>query len=321
VTDDSGQTATATVTVTVQPTGGDDLGTTPAGEPLDVDAPGVLLNDSGTGLSIAGLVDPPLHGTLTLNADGSYRYTPEAGFSGTDVFVYEGSDGAAQRYTQTVTITVVPAAGDDTTATNADTAVELPVGDLLDDDRGTALAVTAATDGTHGTVTVAPDGTLTYTPESGFSGQDTFTYTITGDGGSSTATVTVLVRPVAPDDEIRTRVDEAVDSATGRLLANARGTGLTVHGVTQPSHGTVTVDVDGTFHYTPAPGYVGRDSFEYALIDAFGTVVSGTVGIDVAPFLPNTGADPRLWTAGALLVLLAGLAFAAAARVRRRREA
>ena len=109
------------------------------------------------------------------------------------------------------------------------------------------------------------------------------------------------------------------DSLDGRLLDNARGTGLTVQRYTPPSHGSVVVDADGTFHYTPAPGYVGPDSFTYTVVDAFGTEATGTVSITVVPQLPNTGADPRLWTLASLLVLLAGLAFATIARTRRRR--
>jgi len=218
-----------------------------------------------------------------------------------------------------VTITVTPVAVDDTAEGDVDEPITLVPGDLLGDDLGTGLAVTGATDGAHGTVVVAPDGTVTYTPESGFSGQDIFTYTITGAGGTATASVTVLVRPSAPDDEIRTKVDERVDSVSGRLLANARGTGLTVHGVTQPAHGTVVVDADGTFHYTPAPGYSGTDLFTYSLMDAFGTVVTGTVRVTVVPALPFTGADPLLWTGAATAALLAG-AFLLLLRRRRGRR-
>ncbi|GMA91785.1 hypothetical protein GCM10025869_23140 [Homoserinibacter gongjuensis] len=316
VRDASGQTTTATLVITVAPVGGDDVATTPAGTVLTVAASGVLGNDAGTALAVTSHTQPG-EGSVALNADGSYSYTPPAGYSGVTSFDYTATDGLTS-YTQTVTMTVTPVAVDDTAEGDVDEVIVLTPTELLDDDLGVALVVTSGTDGAHGTVVVAVDGTVSYTPEPGFSGQDTFTYTITGAGGVATATVTVLVRPSAPDDEVRTRVDEAVDSVTGRLLAAARGTGLAVARYTPPSHGTVVVDADGTYHYTPATGYVGPDSFTYTLVDAFGTEVTGTVTISVVPQLPNTGVDARVWTLGGLLVLLAGLAFAFAARTRRR---
>ena len=322
ITDDAGQTVTAHVQVTVQPQGGDDIGTTPSGVPLVVATPGVLANDGGTELEVIEVVTAPTHGDVTVLPDGSYTYTPEAGFSGVDTFVYRAQDGEGHDYTQTVTITVTPVAVDDSVEGEAEQPIVVTPGGLTDDDRGIDVEVTGTTDGDHGTVTLGPDGTVTYTPEPGFSGEDTFTYTITGAGGSSTATVTVLVRPTAPDDEIRTRVGVAVDSATGRLLENARGTGLAVHEVTQPQHGTVVVDPDGTFHYTPAPGYVGEDAFTYTVIDEFGSLATGTVRITVVPELPFTGADPRVGAAAAVTALLAGgLLLALMGRRRRARHA
>jgi hypothetical protein len=80
---------------------------------LSVGAPGVLANDtgsSGTTLS-ASLVGSPTHGTLTFNSDGSFTYTPGAGFSGTDSFSYRAVNGPLDSNLATVTITVIPAGG------------------------------------------------------------------------------------------------------------------------------------------------------------------------------------------------------------------
>ncbi|WP_143479330.1 Ig-like domain-containing protein, partial [Pseudomonas aeruginosa] len=202
VRDASGQTTTATLVITVAPVGGDDVATTPAGTVLTVAASGVLGNDAGTALAVTSHTQPG-EGSVALSADGSYSYTPPAGYSGVTSFDYTATDGLTS-YTQTVTITVTPVAVDDTAEGDVDDVIVLTPTELLDDDLGVALVVTSGTDGAHGTVVVAPDGTVSYTPEPGFSGQDTFTYTITGAGGVATATVTVLVRPSAPDDEIRT---------------------------------------------------------------------------------------------------------------------
>jgi hypothetical protein len=105
----------ATVTITVNavndaPAATDDLYTTSAGVPLAVAGLGVLGNDTDVDGDALGavLVSGPANGTLTLNADGSFVYTPAAGFTGTDSFTYRASDGSLDDVA-TVTIRVNPA--------------------------------------------------------------------------------------------------------------------------------------------------------------------------------------------------------------------
>src|SRR5262249_31559572 len=106
----------ATVAITVNPVNdapvaGNDGYSTNEDTALTVAAPGVLGNDSdadGDPLA-AQRVSGPAHGTLTLNADGSFTYTPAAGFSGTDAFTYWASDGGAVSGVATVSVTVSPA--------------------------------------------------------------------------------------------------------------------------------------------------------------------------------------------------------------------
>ena len=80
---------------------------------LSIGAPGVLANDTDpNNLALtAVLVGGPVHGTLTLNSNGSFTYTPAAGYYGTDTFTYEASDGTATSNTATVTLTVVSLTG------------------------------------------------------------------------------------------------------------------------------------------------------------------------------------------------------------------
>jgi streptogramin lyase len=97
--------------VNALPVANDDAYTTAQDAPLRVAAPGVLGNDSdadGEALT-AARVSGPADGTLTLNADGAFTYTPAAGFHGRDSFTYRASDGTADSNTATVTITVNPA--------------------------------------------------------------------------------------------------------------------------------------------------------------------------------------------------------------------
>ena len=91
--------ATVTITVTATndaPAAVADAHTTAEDTVLTVPAPGVLGNDSdpdGDPLT-AVLVTGPSHGTLTLNANGSFSYTPAADFTGSDSFTYRASDGS-----------------------------------------------------------------------------------------------------------------------------------------------------------------------------------------------------------------------------------
>jgi hypothetical protein len=85
-----------------------DAYTTTQATPLSVPAPGVLANDSG-GAGLAAVLDaPPTNGTISLNADGSFTYTPTLNFNGTDNFTYYASDGVNSSNTAIVTITMLP---------------------------------------------------------------------------------------------------------------------------------------------------------------------------------------------------------------------
>ncbi len=143
--DATGASAPATVTITVQegedppventtPVAANDAWSTVAGSSLSLPAPGVLVNDTdadpGDVLTATGATQPA-HGSVTLGADGSFTYTPAAGYSGADSFTYRADDGTATSAPATVSITVRPATGGggggDEKATSAVAGVALPV--------------------------------------------------------------------------------------------------------------------------------------------------------------------------------------------------
>jgi VCBS repeat-containing protein len=168
---------------------------------LNVAAPGVLSNDSDPegGLLSAVLDSGPANGSVTLNADGSFTYTPNANFNGNDSFTYTATNGSTSSSPATVTITVsavndVPVAADDSATTTIDTAVNIPVLDNDYDLDGDELTVSNLTQPANGTATVNADNTVAYTPNTGFTGSDNFTYTANdGVANSNVATVTVEV--------------------------------------------------------------------------------------------------------------------------------
>jgi VCBS repeat-containing protein len=168
-------------------------------------ASGVLANDTdadGDVLTVV-LVTPPAHGSLTLNPDGSFQYIPQADFYGQDAFTYRASDGYVQSNVATVTLTIEavndePVARDDSywTAPDTELVVNAASGVLANDIDvdGDVLTAVLVAPTTNGSLTLNPDGSFSYMPNGGFSGQDIFTYRASdGVFESNLATVTITV--------------------------------------------------------------------------------------------------------------------------------
>jgi Ca2+-binding RTX toxin-like protein len=185
---------------------------TEAGQQLVVAAAnGVLSNDTDAQSDplTAAVVQAPSNGTLSFNADGSFAYTPNAGFSGTDSFTYLANDTKANSAPATVNITVnapapppnnPPVAVNDSYSTEAgqQLVVAAANGVLSNDtdaqlDPLTAAVVQAPS---NGTLSFNADGSFAYTPNAGFSGTDSFIY-LANDSqvNSAPATVNITVNP------------------------------------------------------------------------------------------------------------------------------
>lgn len=193
----------------VLPVANDDTSTVVHGRTRNVAAPGVLGNDVliGSGFS-AELVNGPNHGSLDLDADGSYRYTADMDHTGTDQFRYRVDGGLlGLSNTATVRITVtnnVPVARPDSYEATA--GVEISVGppgvmanDTDADDDELTIDITA--EPPHGNLNERDDGSFRYTADDDFDGVDTFRYRV-WDGTAWSATVrveiTVSLEPSGP---------------------------------------------------------------------------------------------------------------------------
>jgi hypothetical protein len=194
------------------PIANDDSYTVEPGTALEVtSAAGVLANDedvNGTGLS-AVLVSGPAAGTLELEPDGSFRYTPEDGFEGEDAFTYKADDGSAESSEATVTITVTsidyaPVAADDSYTTGQLETLEVPPPGLLENDadaNGEDLSAELVAGPAHGSLTLNEDGSFTYQPDPDYVGADSFRYrTRAGSQTSNEATVSIEVLDQLPPD-------------------------------------------------------------------------------------------------------------------------
>jgi VCBS repeat-containing protein len=189
------------------PTAAEDSYSTAEDTALTVAAPGVLDGDSdpdGDPLT-AVLASPPSHGSLNLNDDGGFTYTPTADFNGNDSFTYRASDGTLQSSPATVTITVgavndAPVAAGDAYSTAEDTPLTVAAPGVLANDSdpdGNPLTAAVGSGPSHGTLTLNANGSFTYTPAANYNGSDSFTYRASdGTLQSSPATVTITVGAV-----------------------------------------------------------------------------------------------------------------------------
>ena len=189
-----------------------------------------------------------------------------------------------------------PNAVDDSLTTNEDTAQSVDVLANDSDADADSISLTSATDGAHGAVSCA-GGVCTYTPSPNFNGTDSFTYTITdGRGGSASGTVNVTVAsvndaPVAAADSFATDEDAALTVSAPGLLANdadVDSSALAVALESGVANGTLTLNSDGSFSYTPTPNFNGTDSFTYRAGDGAANSNVATVTITVNPV-----AEPR----------------------------
>ncbi|MGE9379292.1 Ig-like domain-containing protein, partial [Escherichia coli] len=243
----------------------------PDGDPLHIAGftVGGQTAQPGDTVQLAGV------GALTVNRDGSYRFTPVADWNGTaPVVTYtvsDGNDGGTATALLVITVTPVVDVKDDRATTHAGDPVTV---DALGNDRfvNPDQAITGVTQGAHGSVAIE-NGQLVYTPNAGYVGQDTFTYTVTSGGVTETAQVTLEVTntpPVAVADKASTLPETPV---SGNLLTNDRDADsdplhvaeITVGGatyapgdiITIPGQGTLVVNRDGSYLFTPASGWSG----------------------------------------------------------------
>jgi VCBS repeat-containing protein len=312
------------------PTANADTYFTPINSPLTITAAnGVLKNDTDPDTNTtlkATIAGQPSHGTVTLNNDGSFTYTPtSATFTGSDSFTYKASDGTNQSNTATVTINVgITANADSYVATEGQalTVQGSASNGILKNDVGGAAALqvvpNSASTPTHGTVTVAADGTFTYTPAPNFNGSDSFTYKATdGTNQSGVATVSIVVTavnspPVAANDILTaTKNTPSTVNAPGVLgndhdpddADNTLAIASSSVGTKPTTHGSVTINVNGSYTYTPATDYVGPDSFSYTVTDPHGGTADATVSISVNPAPPVATPDAYTTDTGTTLTI------------------
>ena len=259
--------------------------------------------DNFIGASVGDSVDGSETGddldTLDLRGVGpiSIAYDPANAENGTVTFL--DTAGAPTGTMTFVNIENVlsdlPDANPDLATTPEDTPVTIPVLANDMDGNGQPLTISGTPTAANGTVTVNPDGTISYAPNPNFNGTDTITYTVTDpDGNEATSTVTVTVTPVndAPEANPDTSVTPLNTAVTFAVLGNdtdVDGDTLTLQGTPTSPNGTVAVNADGTLTFTPTTGFTGDAVVSYTIVDAEGLTDTTTWTITVGDAAPRDG--------------------------------
>lgn len=302
--------ASATVYITVtdceMAASADNIYDTDVDTPLAVDAPGILANDTLGCPSFTVDADPAQHGTIDVDDDGSFLYTPDAGYMGVEKIEYrlvDSADNVLAAATIRLEVNGPPCvAADDSYSVHSGDGLHVGAPGVLVNDVVCPQFESTGTGGfnsppQHGTVTMNGDGSFTYLPDSGYVGPDSFGYAIYyGNLDSSSATVDIDVVPPCAT----ALVDDAYTVGTSSVLhVGAPGPGandtlcdgdeLTV--ADGPDHGGLTLLSGGDMTYEPDPGFVGIDTFTYTVAEP----PSGFFGrARPAPLALRPGAVPPL---------------------------
>jgi len=185
-----------------------------------------------------------------------------------------------------------PQATSDNYTVDEDTTLAVPASGILANDtdaESEPLTASLVNGPAHGDLTLNAEGSFTYVPDENFHGSDTFTYAANdGSFDSNTATVTITVSavndaPTAQDDAASTSEDAAVSFSVLGNDSDIDGDTIYLDSVTDPVHGTVLDNGDGSVTYTPDADFHGTDTFTYSIEDGNGGTHSATVTVTVQP--------------------------------------
>lgn len=286
-------------------------------------ANGVLANDfdAESDPLTATLVDTPQHGSLTFNEDGSFIYSPETNFFGTDTFTYTADDFRPGTLA-TVSIIVTPEYDPATPISDSYKSlsgnvlqVEASDGVLANDLNPDLVDLTATLVDNIGAgdLTLNADGSFRFDPQQ-FVGTTSFTYQLhDGQQSSVPQTVTLHINtpPIANADSYEIDEDNVLSvTADLGVIANdidQENDSLTATLVSPPAHGTMEFNADGSFLYTPNANYFGPDSFAYQLADWIdqSEIVTGSISVHAVDDPPNAVSDVYFTSPGTAISKLA----------------
>ncbi len=225
----------------------------------------------------------PKHGQLSLNKKGEYIYKPYKNFVGQDTFQYKFFNGKSYSEIFTVTITVtnnIPVTKNISVKTHVNVQYN---GKLTGVDKDNdVLTYNLISNATNGKIKLNGNGVYSYTPNTNFTGVDSFSYRVNdGINNSEVSTVTLNITNNPPVANSFNTELHANSEYYGKLNGtDIDGDNLT-YIISQPTNGVLHLDHNGFFTYTPNNDFVGVDSFNYIVNDGCNDSKNGTVTLNV----------------------------------------
>ncbi|HYF67294.1 MAG TPA: Ig-like domain-containing protein, partial [Ohtaekwangia sp.] len=265
----------------------------------------------GTPLVVSTIpVTAPAHGTIVIHADGSYQYTSDPGFTGTDVIVMQVCDGGLPLPASCVTTTLIVKV-----VTNQPPVVSVKnpmgtedirfdgnvIGGGDHDPEGLGLVVSTSPvqEPVHGVVNIDTDGTYSYTPDEHYYGTDVFKIEVCDTNPAPACSVVEITIQVAAVNDAPVITDDVVQglingTATGNILVNDTdpdNASLVVNmiPVSGPSHGSIVMDASGIYTYTPDHNFTGTDEVAFEICDDETPALCGTNTITITVTDPHAG--------------------------------
>lgn len=275
---------------------------------LNINPALLLANDTDVDMATNGqvlnisAVSGAQHGAVALLADGTIQFTPEQDYFGPASFVYVVDDGNGGQVQGTAMVNLasvndVPVVNNELLMGKRDATYTLSQAALLanDTDRETptGLSIVAVQGMIHGSAVLNANGSVTFAPTPGYAGRGQFQYVVQdADGGQSVGTTeidfsAINVNPLAVDDSFIGFEDVVFVIQRGQLVANdsdpdASGlANLTVDAVRNASHGTVTLQADGSVRFQSSSNFFGTATFEYRSNDGEGGQTWATAYLNV----------------------------------------
>ncbi|WP_028586004.1 tandem-95 repeat protein [Desulfogranum mediterraneum] len=242
---------------------------------------------SFTASDLEGTVDTQAtaqHGAILVDQDGTITYTPDSDYSGSDQITVTSSDQSGAQVIKSVAITV--------NEVNDPPTLEILSQASVDEDGSKQISFTASdlegavnTQATaqHGAILVDQDGTITYTPESDYSGSDQITVTSSDQSGAQVIkSVAITVNEVNDPPTLEILSQASVDQNGSKQISfTASDLEGTVNTQATAQHGAILVDQDGTITYTPESDYSGSDQITVTSSDENGAEVVKSVVVTV----------------------------------------
>ena len=234
-------------------------------------------------------VTNPANGTLTLNSNGLFSFVPNANFNGADSFTFGVNDGSLSSSVVTATLNIdavndAPTANVATFNGTEDTTL---YGTLTGSDiEASALSFSVVTNPANGTLTLNRNGLFSFVPNANFNGTDSFTFRV-NDGSLSSSVVTATLNIDAVNDAPTANVatfNGAEDTTLNGTLTGSdiEGSALSFSVVTNPANGTLTLNNNGTFLFTPSANFNGPTSFTFRVSDGSLNSTAATVSLNIA---------------------------------------